>query len=110
MSMWKVRLTRAVTDANVTAPPQYAMAFPGHGGGVGKMMIDHRHEHEIGAAIRERKRLCRRLPVDHVSNRGLAASLIQHLPRGIYADDPDPEMRRQQLGKTPRTAAEVDDQ
>src|SRR6516164_375726 len=110
MSMRKIRLSRAVADANVTTPAQYAMAFPSHGGRVGKMMIDHRHEHEIGAVIRERKRLCRRLPVDHVSSRGLAASLVQHLLRGIYADDLDPEMRRQQLGKTPCTAAEVDDQ
>src|SRR6516225_861879 len=108
MSMRKARLTCAVADANVTAPAQHAMAFPSHGGRVGKMMIDHRHEHEIGAAIRKRKRLCRRLPVDHVASRGLAASLIQHLLQGIYTDDLDPEMRRQQLGKTPCAAAEFD--
>ena len=46
---------------------------------VGKMMIDHRHEHEIGTVVSERKRLCRPLPVGHVSDRGLAASLSHHL-------------------------------
>jgi hypothetical protein len=49
--------------------------FLGDGGRVGKVMIDHRHEHEIGAVVSERKRLCGTLPVDHVSDRGLAASL-----------------------------------
>ena len=41
-------------------------------------MLDHRHEREIGAAIREGKRFCRTWPVGHVSGRGLAADLIRH--------------------------------
>jgi hypothetical protein len=74
------------------------------------MMIDHRHEHEVGAAIRERKHLCRALPVDHVSSQGLTASLIDHFPGGIYTDDLDAEMFSQYLGKAPCAAAEVDNQ
>ena len=76
MSMWKVRLTSAIADANVASLAQHAMAFMCDGGRASKMMIGHRHEYEIGTAIPERKRLCHPLPVRHVSNRGLAASLI----------------------------------
>jgi hypothetical protein len=53
MSMQKVRLTGGVADANVAAFSQHATAFPGATARVGQMMVDHRHEHEIGAAIRE---------------------------------------------------------
>jgi|SRR6516164_2606403 hypothetical protein len=101
MSMWKVRLARAIADANVATFSQYAMAFRCDGGRVGKMMIDHRREHEIGAAIRERKRFCRPLLVDHVSSRGLAASLIHHLPRRIYADDLTPKCAANSSEKRP---------
>ncbi len=34
------------------------------GGWVTKMVIDHRHEHEIGAAVAERNRLCQSLAVE----------------------------------------------
>ena len=66
MPVWKVRLTGAVADADVAAFAQYTVAFPGDTGRVGKMMIDRRHEHEISAAIRKRKRLCRALSVVRV--------------------------------------------
>jgi hypothetical protein len=71
--------------------------------------MSRRHEYEVGAPIRERKRLCGPLPVVHVSSRRLAASLVHHLLRRVYADDVDAEMRRQYLGEAPRAAAEVDD-
>ena len=65
------------------------------------MVIDHRHEDEIGTAVAERNRLSQPLAVDHILARELAASVIQHLQRRIYADHPDAEMRRQQFGKRP---------
>ena len=74
------------------------------------MVIDHRHEHEIGAAVAERNRLCQSLAVDHVSDCGLTASLIQHLQRGIDADHLDAEMRGQQFGKASGPTTEIDDQ
>jgi len=95
LSQSVVRLTSAVADAGIAALALHAMAFTCDGDRVGKMMIDHRHEHEIGTAVAERKRFCRPLPVDHVSDPGLAASLIQHLQRRIYADHLDAEMRGQ---------------
>src|ERR1700730_15403914 len=69
MPMRKIRLSGAVADAGIAALAQYAMAFTCDGGRFGKMMIDHRHEYEISTAIRERKRLCRSLAVDHFSYR-----------------------------------------
>jgi hypothetical protein len=56
--------------------------------GVGKMMIDLRHEHEIDTAVRERK-LVRRPPLefDHPGRRFLSG-LIDHTLGGIEPDDP----------------------
>jgi hypothetical protein len=77
------------------------MAFLCDGGWVTKVVIDHRHEDEIGAAVAKRNRLCQSLAVDHVSDCRLTASLIEHLHRWVDADHLDTEMRRQQFGKTP---------
>lgn len=55
MSMRKVRLTAAVADAGIAALAQHAMAFTCDGSRVGKMMIDHRHEYEVGTAIPQRE-------------------------------------------------------
>src|SRR5580704_1146566 len=110
MPMRKVRFTGAIADAGIAAMTQYTMAFTCDGTRVGKMMIDHRHEHEIGTAVAERNRLCQSLAVDHVSDCRLTASLIQHLQRGIDADHLDAEMRGQQFGKASGPTTEIDDQ
>src|SRR5215467_14903712 len=110
MPMREIRLAGAIADTGIAALPQHAVAFLCDGGSVTKMVIDHRHEHEIGAAVAERNRLCQSLAVDHVSDCRLTVSLIQHLQRRIYADHLDAEMCRQQFGETPGAATEIDDQ
>src|SRR5208282_4003269 len=74
------------------------------------MVIDHRHEHEIGAAIRQWHRLRRSLPIADFSGRRFTLGLGDHLLRWVDTDDLNTEMRGQQLGETSRTAAKVDDQ
>src|SRR5215472_17655661 len=86
MPMREIRLAGATADAGIAALAQHAMAFLCDGGRVDKMVIDHRHEDEIGTAVAGRKRLCQSLAVDHVSDCRLTASLIQHLQRRIDAD------------------------
>src|SRR5215469_18120057 len=110
MPMREIRLAGAIADTGIATLAQHAMAFLCDGGRVGKMMIDHRHEDEIGTAFAERKRLSQALAVHHVSDCRLTASLIEHLQRRIYADHLDAEMRRQQFGKAPSATTEIDDQ
>jgi hypothetical protein len=74
------------------------------------MMKDHRHEYEIGAGVREWQRLCRALPINDVAGRWFQTGLIDHLARGVDADDLGFEVRRQKLGKAPGAAAQIDDQ
>src|SRR5262252_4249684 len=106
MPMREIRLAGAIADTGIAALAQHAMAFLCNGGWVTKVVIDHRHEHEIGAAVAERKRLCQSLAVGHISDCRLTASLIEHLQRWVDADHLDAEMRRQQFGKTPRATTE----
>src|SRR5215813_4978924 len=110
MPMREIRLAGAIADTGIAALVQRAMAFLCDGGWVTKVVIDHRHEHEIGAAVAERNRLCQSLAVDHVSDCRLKASLIQHLQRGIDTDHLDAEMRRQKFGKTPGPTTEINGQ
>jgi hypothetical protein len=51
MSMRKVALTRPVANANIAAIAQHPVVFPRSVGRVAEMVIDHRHEDEIGAVI-----------------------------------------------------------
>ena len=57
MPMREIRLAGAIADTGIAVLAQHAMAFLCDGGWVTKMVIDHRHEHEIGAAVAERERL-----------------------------------------------------
>src|SRR5262249_25772834 len=110
MPMREIRLAGAIADTGIAALAQHAMAFLCDGEWVTKMVIRHRHEHEIGTAVAGRKRLCQSLAVHHVSDCRLTASLIEHLQRRIYADHLDAEMRRQKFGKAPGATTEIDDQ
>jgi hypothetical protein len=52
MPMREIALLGAVANADVAAIAQHPAAFPRGGGRVAPMVIDHRHEDEIGAAVR----------------------------------------------------------
>jgi len=52
MALRQVRLTGAIADTGIAALAQHAMAFLCDGGGITKMVIDGRHEHEIGQLSR----------------------------------------------------------
>jgi hypothetical protein len=49
---------RPGADANVTTGAQDTPAFSRYRGRIGQVVIDLRHEHEIAAALRERKLVC----------------------------------------------------
>src|SRR5271154_6492518 len=99
MAMRKVRLARAVADANIATGTQDASAFSRDGRLVRKVMIDHRHKFQIGRAIRERKGFAGALHESYVRPRRFAARLAEHLPRRIDANDLTIEFSRQQFGK-----------
>src|SRR5262252_6944849 len=95
MPMREIRLAGAIADTGIAALAQHAMAFLCDGEWITKMVIHHRHEHEISTAIAERNRLRQPLAINNSSIRRLAASLIEHLQRWVDADHLDVEMRRQ---------------
>ena len=52
MPMREIALAGAVANADVAAIAQHPVAFPRGGGRVAEMVVDHRDEDEIGAAVR----------------------------------------------------------
>ena len=52
MPMREIALAGAVANADLAAIAQHPVAFPRGGGRAAEMVIDHRHEDEIGAVIR----------------------------------------------------------
>jgi hypothetical protein len=78
VSMRKVGLACAVTNADVATITQHTAAFFRHNDGISEMMVEHRHEHYVRTAVGEWQRLCRRAEQNDAAGRPFEASLIQH--------------------------------